>query len=58
LVWSPVRSVVGVGWLVVGAVRVDLVGALVGASVAVFLMRIFGATMENCSSEAFGFKNL
>ena len=38
LVWSPVRSVVVGG----GAVRVDLVGALVGASVAVFLMRIFG----------------
>jgi len=42
LVWLPVRSVVVVGWLVVGAVRVDLVGALFGAPVAVFLMRIFG----------------
>lgn len=42
LIWSPVCSVVAVGWLVVVAVRVDLVGALVGASVAVFLMRIFG----------------
>jgi len=40
--WLLVRSVVVVGWLVVGAVRVDLVGALLVAPVAVFLMRIFG----------------
>lgn len=42
LIWSPVCSVVVVGWLVVGAVRADLAGALVGPSVAAFLMRIFG----------------
>jgi hypothetical protein len=40
--WQLVRSVVVVGWLVVGAVRVDLMGALLVAPVAVFLMRIFG----------------
>jgi hypothetical protein len=43
LVWPLVFSVVVVCWLVVGAVRVDLAGALVGASLRCFRCEFSGS---------------